>query len=95
MQSLVQVSDGLAEVVDAAGSSVVRVEARSHMPSSGIVWAADGVVVTASHTVETDDHARVGFADGRTVSAPLVGRDPTTDVRSCAPTCRPPRRGLG
>jgi serine protease DegQ len=80
VQSLVDLSNGLAGIVDAVGSSVVRVEARSHMPSSGIVWAADGLVVTASHTVETDDHARVGLADGRTVSATLVGRDPTTDV---------------
>ncbi len=80
MQSLVQLSDGLAGVVDAVGPSVVRVEARSHMPSSGIVWSADGVIVTASHTVETDEHARVGLADGRTVPASLVGRDPTTDV---------------
>jgi S1-C subfamily serine protease len=50
------------------------------MPSSGIVWTADGLIVTASHTVETDDHAKVGLADGRTVSATLVGRDPTTDI---------------
>jgi S1-C subfamily serine protease len=80
MSTLLQLSDGLAGVVDAVGPSVVRVEGRSHLPSSGIVWSADGLVVTASHTVELDEHLRVGLADGRTVPATLAGRDPTTDV---------------
>jgi S1-C subfamily serine protease len=80
VQSLVQLSDGLAGLVDAVGASVVRVEARSHIPSSGIVWSGAGIIVTASHTVELDEHVRVGLADGQTESATLVGRDPTTDI---------------
>lgn len=75
-----ELSNGLAAAVEAAGASVVRVEGRHRRPSSGIVWSADGVIATADHKVERDEDIRVGLADGRTVPATLVGRDPRTDV---------------
>lgn len=74
------ISQGLAAAVEAAGPSVVRVEGRHRRPSSGIVWSADGVVATADHKLEREEDIRVGLADGRTVPAALVGRDPRTDV---------------
>jgi S1-C subfamily serine protease len=73
-------SDALAVAVETASPSVVRVEARRRLPASGIVWSADGIIVTAHHVVEEDENIGIGLADGRTVSASLVGRDPTTDV---------------
>jgi S1-C subfamily serine protease len=73
-------SNALAAAVEAASPSVVRVIGSHRMPSSGLVWSADGVVVTADHTVERDEDLRVGLPDGRTVEATLVGRDPGTDV---------------
>src|SRR5436305_3064762 len=75
-----EISNGLAAAVEAAGASVVRVEGRHRRPSSGIVWSADGVVATADHKIEREEDIRVGLADGRTVPAALVGRDPRTDV---------------
>jgi S1-C subfamily serine protease len=77
---LSQLSDALADLVEATGQSVVRVEARRRFPASGAVWAADGLVVTADHTIEHEEHIRVGLADGRSLAATLVGRDPTTDI---------------
>lgn len=77
LQSL---SDGLAAAVEVAGQSVVRVDARQRVPASGIVWSADGVIVTANHVVESDDAIQIGLPGGRTVAANLVGRDPTTDL---------------
>jgi S1-C subfamily serine protease len=76
----VELSDSLAGIVKANAASVVRVEARDHRPSSGIVWAADGTIVTASHTVDRDEGIEVALADGRSVPATLVGRDHGTDV---------------
>lgn len=73
-------SDALAQAVAAAEASVVRVEGRRHVPSSGVVWSADGVIVTAAHAIEKDDGIRVGLSDGRVVDATLAGRDPSTDV---------------
>lgn len=78
--ALQSLSDGLAAAVETAGRSVVQVDARRRRPASGIVWSADGLIVTANHVVETEDEIGVGLPDGRTVSASLVGRDLATDV---------------
>lgn len=77
---LQQVSDALAATVETASSGVVRVEARRRLPATGIVWSSDGVIVTAHHVVEHDEPIRVGLPNGQTVTATLVGRDPTTDL---------------
>ena len=77
---LASLSEALAETVASAGAGVVRVDARDRLPASGIVWSGDGVIVTSHHVVERDDNITVGLPDGQTVSAVLVGRDPTTDL---------------
>lgn len=66
--------------MERTGPAVVRVEARRRLPATGIVWSAAGAIVTAHHVVEQDDHVGIGLHDGRTLSACLLGRDPTTDV---------------
>ena len=78
--TLTALSNGLADTVEAAGQSIVRVDARDRMPATGIVWSADGLIVTSHHVVQRDDSISVGLPDGSAVSATLVGRDPTTDV---------------
>lgn len=80
MSVLSDLSQNLAATVESAGAGIVRVEARSRVPASGIVWSADGVIVTAHHVVEEEETIPIGLADGRTVNAKLAGRDPTTDV---------------
>ncbi len=77
--SWTDLSERLADLAEDAGRSVVRVEAR-RAPASGVVWSPDGVVVTANHNVEWDEHVEVGLADGRNPRADLVGRDPSTDL---------------
>jgi S1-C subfamily serine protease len=79
-QVLKSLSDALAATVEAAGSGVVRVEARQRLPASGIVWSSEGVIVTAHHVVERDDNIGIGLPRNETVSASLVGRDPSTDL---------------
>lgn len=78
--ALQSLSDATAAIVESAGRGIVRVEARRRLPASGFVWSADGVVVTAHHVVEQDENIQIGLPDGKTLSAKLVGRDPTTDV---------------
>ena len=73
-------SDALADTVASAGQSVVRVDARRRLPASGIVWTADGVIVTSHHVVERDDNITVGLPSGESVAATLVGCDPSTDL---------------
>ena len=81
---LANLSNALAAAVETAGPSIVRVEARRRLPASGIVWSADGIIVTAHHVVEEDENIGIGLADGRTVGASLVGRDPDDRYRGPA-----------
>ncbi len=77
---LSNLSDALATVVAQASPSVVRVDARQRMGASGIVWSADGVIVTSHHVIERDENIKIGLQGGESVSASLVGSDPTTDI---------------
>jgi S1-C subfamily serine protease len=77
---LANVSDELAGAVEGAGTAVVTVHGRRRHPASGIVWTADGLIVTANHVVERDEEIEIGLPDGRTVAAVLVGRDPGSDL---------------
>jgi len=79
MNSVETLSHDLAALVEAIGPSVVRVEARRR-GGSGMVWASEGIIVTASHVIEREDGINVGLASGDVVPASLVGRDPRTDV---------------
>lgn len=75
-----QLSDDLAAMVNNLSPGLVRVEARKRFPATGVVWSADGLIVTAHHVITKQEGIRVGLADGRAVEATLVGRDPTTDL---------------
>lgn len=77
---LLNLSNALAETVATAGRGIVCVEARRRLPATGIVWSADGVIVTAHHVVERDDNIHIGLPNGERVAAALVGRDPSSDV---------------
>jgi len=75
-----QLSNAMADAVEALSPSLVRVEARRRQPASGIVWSADGVIVTAHHVVEMEEGIVVAMADGTEQAARLVGRDPHNDL---------------
>jgi S1-C subfamily serine protease len=72
-------SNDLAGAVERVGASIVAINARRRIPSSGVVWR-DGVIVTASHTLQHDDDISVSLANGEKVSATIAGRDPSTDL---------------
>ena len=63
MALFAQLSDELAAAVDKGGRSIVRVNGRPRQAASGIVWGADGVIVTADHVVEREDDLTVGLPD--------------------------------
>src|SRR2546428_13655006 len=80
MQTLKEISSGIAGVVEQAGPSVVRIEAGRRFPGSGIIWAAEGRSVPAAHVIGQEDDIGVGLPDGQLVAATLAGRDPGTDL---------------
>jgi serine protease DegQ len=47
---------------------------------SGVIVAADGLILTNHHVVESADEIEVLLADGRRGKAKLVGSDPETDL---------------
>jgi S1-C subfamily serine protease len=73
-------SQSLASVIERIAPSIVRVEARRRHGATGIIWSAEGHIVTTHHAIEHEGTLTLGLADGRTVSAELVGRDPSTDL---------------
>lgn len=71
-------SNQLAEAAATAGNFVVAVHGRRH-PSSGILWSADSVV-TANHALRRDEEISVVTAPGKSATARVIGRDPSTDL---------------
>lgn len=47
---------------------------------SGVILDAEGYIVTNHHVIEGADAIEIGLNDNRTLSATLVGSDPTTDI---------------
>lgn len=77
--ALAALSSELAATVEGGGRSVVNVNGRPRIPSSGVHWR-QGIIVTAEHTVKQDEEITIGFGGGATVPATLVGRDPGSDI---------------
>lgn len=77
---MVGLSNALADAVEKAGRSVVRVDDGTRLTASGIVWSADGVIVATSHGVEADEGVEIEIADGTRHPATVVARDEDTDL---------------
>lgn len=60
-------------------ASTVAVLAHPGSQGSGIVWRADGLIVTNAHVARTE-HVTVLLPDGRRSAARLVARDPRRDL---------------
>jgi S1-C subfamily serine protease len=72
-------SNQTANAVEKAARTIVAVQGRRRVPASGVHWRP-GIIVTASHALEHDDEINVTLPGGRTTSAKLAGRDPSTDI---------------
>lgn len=77
---LQQFSEALAAAVEKAGRWTVTVDARGRIPATGVIWSADGEILTADHVVRRDEDIRVILPDGAERQARLVGRDPSSDL---------------
>jgi S1-C subfamily serine protease len=77
--SLLTFSTAAAELVEHAARSMVAVAHGGRGTVSGIHWRP-GVIVTAEEVLEQEKDIAVTLPGGRTVTATLAGRDPSTDV---------------
>jgi S1-C subfamily serine protease len=73
-----ELSNQLADLVDAAAPSVVQVQGRRR-PASGIVYSSN-VVLTTMRALGREDGLRVRRHDGRAFDAELAGWDPATTL---------------
>jgi S1-C subfamily serine protease len=92
--SLKNLNESIRALAAQGTESVVEVRARRGAPSSGVAWSAEGLVVTAEHTVEEDEEIEIATAGGKTHGAEIAGRDPSTGVallRAQGASLTPPR----
>src|SRR5882724_7313289 len=73
---LQNLSNDLAATAEAAGPSVVAVDAQHRIPSSGIQWRKD-VIVTVDHGIRRSEDINVLLGPGRSSPATVAGRDPS------------------
>jgi S1-C subfamily serine protease len=87
--TLAALSNDISATVDAVAAAVVAVEGRDRVGSSGF-FIRPNTILTADHAIEADE-VEVVYADGRSETARLAGRDPATDIALLAvATAGPP-----
>lgn len=79
MTTLQAFSDQLAAVVEHLAPALVTVEARGRQTATGLVWSADGDILTADHVLQREDIV-IYTHDGHKHPASVVGRDPASDL---------------
>ena len=78
---------GLPQVADRVRRFTVQVESRGRGGGSGVIWGADGAIVTNAHVVRQSG-AQVTLAEGRRLRATLAARDPQLDLALLEPDTR-------
>jgi serine protease Do len=67
------------EVAERLRRSTVQVFSGGHGGGSGVIWNADGLIVTNAHVVRSA-HPQVELWDGRRFDARISSRDPRRDL---------------
>ncbi len=62
------------------GDGLGSQDERQFSLGSGVIVSTEGYILTNNHVIEAADEIEVALADGRKVSAKLVGTDPETDL---------------
>jgi serine protease Do len=73
----------LADLASVLRRSTVEVQTRGTGSGSGIIWEANGLIVTNAH-VARDDSATVVLSDGRAFDGVVTARDPRRDLATIA-----------
>lgn len=79
LEILKSLSDATTEVVERVAPSVVSVSC-GMARGSGIVWSTEGHIATCSHVIGRHKAVMVGFGEGESFEAKVVGHDPYSDI---------------
>ena len=74
-----QLNNEIADVAERVRGSLVQIRSGGRGNGAGTIWHAQGLVLTNAHVVEGGP-LQVKLADGRTLPARLLARDPSIDV---------------
>jgi serine protease DegQ len=70
---------GIPELVENLAPSVVTIFTEGGL-GSGVVYSADGLILTNEHVISGNTSVEVGFADGQRVQGTVRASDPVTDL---------------
>jgi S1-C subfamily serine protease len=82
--TLAALSDALADLAAGAHTATACLHVDQRRTASAFHWK-DGLHVAPEELVDTDEQPRVTLADGTTIAATVVGRDPSTGIALLKP----------
>ena len=71
---------GFGEIAEQLRRSTVLINAGSRGNGSGVIWSADGAIITNAHVVARGHRLRVQLWDAREFDATVASRDPAYDL---------------
>jgi S1-C subfamily serine protease len=77
---LLSLSEEIQHIADNVSQSVVSVHLRNRGNGSGVIWNAEGHIVTCSHIIGELDEVEVSLSNGKSYPAKIVGNDPYSDI---------------
>lgn len=78
--ALLSLSQEIEHVADNISQSVVSIHSRNRGNGSGVIWNADGNIVTCSHIVGELNEVEVSLSNGKSYPAKVIGNDPYSDI---------------
>jgi serine protease Do len=73
-------SEQFSELLADLQASIVLVQAKRFGAGAGIVWSAEGLILTNQHVIGKHNQALIRFFDDKQVSAKVIARDPEVDL---------------
>src|ERR671932_297171 len=77
---LLFLSEQIQHIANNVSQSVVSVHSRNIGNGSGVIWNAEGQIVTCSHIIGELDEVEVSLRNGKSYPAKVVGNDPYSDI---------------
>ncbi|MBK8033877.1 MAG: trypsin-like peptidase domain-containing protein [Anaerolineae bacterium] len=79
-----QLNAELSDIVAEVGKSVVQVRDEGRGGGAGMIWHADGLIITNAHVARGGRPLTVALWDGRELRAQLIARDEAHDLAALA-----------